>query len=124
MYSQDGEVNLILGTWRSPVIDDCPDFIEFNNENKYYVYNECNSDFDSGIIEKGEWYYNKLKKQIKLCNRNFVSSNSLFSASYGKNDEIYFNLKLVSNKFLIISVEINGKIETQKYTKISYKDPK
>jgi len=87
------------GKWKLTNEIECPDFIIFNPNNTYLIFNDCGSiDPKYPIVEKGVWRYENKNSSIIFSDREFISPNSIFSNNHGYDSTLWFYLKNITDE--------------------------
>lgn len=82
---------------------DCPDFVEFRKDKKYYIYNDCGmtSQFDT-ISEKGNYEYDFKNRLLKFYNRILIRQEYFFDNS---SDTLKFRIKDIKKDTLLVNIK-------------------
>jgi len=100
----------IKGKWKYVDDMECPDFLIFKSDGSYTILNDCGSqDPRMPIVEKGKWNFDIKENAIRLTNREFISKNSVFSEYHGKNKELIFYVKNVTENDMLLCFGNNNK---------------
>ena len=110
----------IEGKWKYVDDMECPDFLIFKTDGSYTILNDCGSqDPRMPIVEKGNWSFDIKEKAIKLTNREFISPNSVFSEYHGKDKELVFYVKNISeNDMLLCFGNNNNDCANENYARV------
>lgn len=108
-FSQDTNsfnYNYLQSTWLSVLEGgysyECPDAIDFIDEDEYVIYNDCEGlDITNPIVEKGRY---KIKEGdvIVLYDREFLMYNYYFLEFFGKESSLSFKVKELEKEKLIL----------------------
>jgi len=99
----------IEGKWKYADSMECPDFLIFKADGSYTILNDCGSqDPRMPVVEKGSWSFDIKENAIKLTNREFISKNSVFSEYHGKDKELVFYVKNISENNMLLCFESNN----------------
>lgn len=100
----------IEGKWKYADDMECPDFLIFKPDSSYTILNDCGSQNPGmPIVEKGKWNFDIKENAIRLTNREFVSKYSVFSEYHGKNKELIFYVKNITENDMLLCFGDNNK---------------
>ncbi|NCP61508.1 MAG: hypothetical protein GW839_14620 [Flavobacteriales bacterium] len=133
-YSQSEEKRFLGGWFFACDICEFNDLIILRSDHHYFIYNPNSADISSfeltgelksndikidgaytAMNEKGTWEYNSSTKQLVLKERNILEEWTDFSEAYGREKELAFSLKQLSENEIELCFDKKGKQVCEKY---------
>jgi len=112
-------INDLHGRWINADDLDCPDVLDFSSNGTYKIFNDCGIiDPEQSAVEKGSWKFKSKEKEIILFNREFVTTNSVFSGFHGKEDSLSFKIKELNNNKLTVCFTNDNNCMVENYVRL------